>query len=279
MNKTGIEYMDLSWNPIAMRCTPASEGCANCWHLRMADRLAGNTKLPDDVRAAYAGDGPPVRIAERLEQPLKRKKSAVIGVQFMGDLFHEDVPDEFIRHVFQVMGKCEQHVFQVLTKRPERMRNWINEYVVDRDGNPDPFPHIWLGVTVENADNLWRVPELLQTPAAVRFVSCEPLLGPIIVKPCLTENKPRRWYRGIDWVIAGGESGPGARPMHPDWARSLRDQCQAAGVAFFLKQAIIDGRMVKLPELDGKQWREFPNAIQRPRKTQESPAGTFAEAS
>jgi len=183
MNKTNIEYLTHSWNPIAMRCTPVSEGCANCWHLAMANRLAKNPVIPKDRRKAYAG-GKPVLIESEIDAPLKRKKPAIIGVNFMGDLFHPDVSDEMIDAVFSVMAQdiCSplhglntptRHTYLVLTKRPERIL----------EGHPEFFerwPNIWLGVTCENqqtADE--RIPILLQIPAAVRFVSIEPMLSKI----------------------------------------------------------------------------------------------------
>jgi protein gp37 len=192
-------------------------------------------------------------------KPLSWKRPRRIFACSMSDLFHEALPDEAIDRVFAVMALCPQHTFQVLTKRPERMRRYLSQaqgniwdammglpsrrvnYVVMRDGNPViqaapgwPLPNVWLGVSVEDqqrADE--RIPLLLETPAAKRFLSCEPLLGPVDLWPKLIGgvNVP-----GLDWVIVGGESGKGARPMHPDWARSLRDQCQAAGVPFFFKQ-------------------------------------------
>lgn len=248
MNRTDIEYLTHTWNPIAMRCTPISEGCANCWHQRMANRLAGNKNFPEDIRKAYACEGPPVLVESRLTDPMVQKEPARIGVQFMGDLFNENVPDEFISSVFQVMYECPQHIFQVLTKRPQRMYDFISTGRYLRDGI-HPIGWIWLGVSVENqaaADE--RIPLLLQTPAAVRFVSLEPLLGPVDLTKLEHDglyynalSYDTRWIMQVqprarlDWVILGGESGPGATPMHPDWARSVRDQCQAAGVPFFFK--------------------------------------------
>lgn len=282
MNKTRIEYLDYTWNPIAMRCTPVSEGCTNCWHRRMANRLKGNMNLHFDVRRAYAREGPPVLVAERLMEPVKRKKAARIGVQFMGDLFHEDVPFTFIDRVFEVMHDAPHHTYQVLTKRSWRMKAFIEAYEA---WYASPISdNIWLGVSVENqatADE--RIPLLLQTPAAVRFVSLEPLLGPVNAENYLINcdgcdnrgssalfghrppgdglNLYRDACKGaegpsLDWVIVGGESGPGSRPMHPQRARDVRDQCQAAGVPFFFKQngeyIPADGYNQWGTELDGK---------------------------
>jgi protein gp37 len=175
-----------------------------------------------------------------LEKPLSWKKPRRIFVCSMSDLFYESVPDEWIAKVFAVMALCPQHTFQVLTKRPERMR----EYLVERCKAREPLPNVWIGCTVEDqqrADE--RIPVLLETPAAKRFVSCEPLLGPVNFSLVTVEDNngcaAQIWPlhgSGLDWVIAGGESGPNARPSHPDWFRSLRDQCVDAGVPFFFKQ-------------------------------------------
>lgn len=314
MNKTSIEYIDFSWNPIAMRCTPVSEGCANCWHLRMADRLAGNSAFPDEVRRAYAGDEPPVLIGKRLEEPLRRRKPAVVGVQFMGDLFHSDVPFQYTHRVFDVMQQASQHTFLVLTKRPKRMYEFLDIYR-DWPGRNLPYSNVWGLVTAENqkaADE--RIPWLLKCPFAVRGVSCEPLLKPNDLHRWLTcwvcggtgdgigeTDCPACGGTGydtsLDWVICGGESGPGARPMYPAWPRWLRDQAQAAGIPYFFKQhgawlhesqflqlnAIFHSRvsfreksypMYSWPDgtksyrvgkhragrlLDGRTWDEFPN--------------------
>jgi len=228
VNKTGIEYLDLSWNPIAMRCTPCGEGCQQCWHLRMANRLSGNLAIRCDLRAAYAGEEPPVLVEQRLWDPLRRKKPARIGVQFMGDLFHDDVPFEFVHQVFETMERAQWHTFIILTKRPERMQQFIDIYSRWRSW---PLPNVWGLVSAENqqrADE--RMPILLRTPFAVRGVSLEPLLGPVILPDDFLALGKRAW------VIAGGETGPGARPAHPDWFRGVRDACAAADVPFFFKQ-------------------------------------------
>jgi protein gp37 len=270
---TKIEWCEETWNPIT-GCTPISEGCQNCYAKRMANRLRGRCGYPADE---------PFKVTlhkDRLEEPLRRKKPRRMFVGSMGDLFHEDVPDEFIARIWWVMGQCagyldpsryRGHTFLILTKRPERMQKWLNGW---NDGEtrrqwiesfgavydwmsgpkywPDVFPNVWLGVTAENqqrADE--RIPILLQIPAAARFVSVEPMLGPVDLlsndylggcincevyldnpETCINCAQDRK----IDWIICGGESGHGARPMHPDWVRSLRDQCQAAGVPFFFKQ-------------------------------------------
>ena len=290
---TKIEWTDETWNPI-IGCTKKSDGCRNCYALRMAVRLAHNPKLPDATREKYAStvrkvggkwewSGKVALFPERLIEPVRRKKPTRHFVPSMSDLFHEDVPFDFIAAIFGVMALCPNHTFQVLTKRPQRALDWF-DWIKERQpaigpfgvctgfaylklGGPHvrhkqkyllvgqwPLPNVWLGVTAENqatADE--RIPLLLRTPAAVRFVSCEPLLEAAILQGGNCPESPdgpwpdeplhdRAYLRGIcgdervNWVIVGGESGPGARPMHPDWARGLRDQAQAAGVPFFFKQ-------------------------------------------
>lgn len=261
---TKIEWAEETWNPVT-GCSPISEGCRNCSE-RMSKRLAG--------RCGYPADDP-FRVTlhpHKLDEPLKWKKPRRVFVCSMGDLFHEDVPDEFIARIWGIMAKCLNHTFQVITKRPHRMMEWLSR-VKDWEGwkthngeppnvyggsgiivgyNMWPLPNVWLGVTAENqqmADE--RIPILLETPAAVRFVSVEPMLGPVDLisndylggcincEVCLDNPKTcinRAQDRKIDWVICGGESGHGARPMHPEWVRSLKDQCQEAGVPFFFKQ-------------------------------------------
>ena len=253
---THIEWTDATWNPIT-GCSVVSAGCKHCYAMRLAGtRLrhhpsrAGLTR-PTIVGPVWTGD---VRFNEDwLDQPLRWKKPRRIFVCAHGDLFHEAVPDAWIDRVFAVMALAPQHTFQVLTKRPERMKAWVrNERSLDvvlqhwknrKAGQHTwPLPNVHLGVSAENqatADE--RIPLLLQTPAAVRFISAEPLLGPLNLRlflPFATRGRggPAREKGGLDWVIAGGESGPGARPSHPDWFRSLRDQCQAADVPFFFKQ-------------------------------------------
>ncbi len=218
MGKSKIEWTDAVWNPVT-GCTKVSQGCKHCY----AERFA--------KRQGY--DFSQVELhPERLEIPLNWRKPKRVFVDSMSDLFHPNVPDYFIGKVFEIMNLAYNHTFQILTKRPERMVVFATTF---RDF-VGILPNVWLGVSVENqkaADE--RIPLLLQTPAAVRFVSCEPLLGQIDIQiDLLAQNIVTN--TGISWVIVGGESGPGARPMHPDWARSLRDQCQAAGVAFFFKQ-------------------------------------------
>lgn len=264
-DNTGIEWTDATWNPTT-GCTKVSQGCKHCYAERDWPRLV---HLP-----AYQGrEFTDVAChPERLDQPLRWRKPRRIFVNSMSDLFHESVPDEFIDQVFAVMALAHQHTFQVLTKRPARMLAYMNRlgrsakilevgarivgYTLMHDGiclADWPIPNVYLGVSVEDqvtADE--RIPLLLQTPAAVRWISAEPLLGPIDLRFLQPADPPTeidalngthgviRPHRGIcdrlDWVVAGGESGPKARPSHPDWFRSLRDQCKAAGVPFLFKQ-------------------------------------------
>ena len=247
-----IEWTDASWNPVT-GCSHVSPGCDHCYAETLSHRYQWTTKPWGAQHAAENVQLHP----KRLDQPLRWRRPRRIFVNSMSDLFHEQVPDEFIDRVFTVMLLAPHHVFQVLTKRPERMRDYCcNEATVGSVVSlaakvaagfaavkvthaPDHLPGIqlgncWLGVSVEDqrrADE--RIPLLLETPAAVRFLSCEPLLAPITFPlPC----KGSAFWGGLHWVIVGGESGPGARPMEVQWARSIVDQCRAAGVSIFCKQ-------------------------------------------
>lgn len=251
MSKSDIEWTDRVWNPVT-GCTKVSSGCKNCYAERFAGRAMGQWKGRDfgDVRMH----------PERLRLPLDWKNPQKIFVNSMSDLFHEHVPFEFIDEVFEVMRQAHWHTFQVLTKRPGRALAffaWRKQNSVRIEGGRwlinDATPsNVWLGCSVENQKTAFeRILYLLQCPAAVRFVSVEPLLSAVDLEAVKFVAAPGffgdalQWHHrpngagkwpGIDWVICGGESGPGARPMHPDWARSLRDQCQNAGVPFFFKQ-------------------------------------------
>ena len=250
MSKTRIEWADSTWNPVqdkikgkigrGYHCTKCSPGCDNCYAEAM-NILRGNG-LPFDNRATNFE-----LVTKALEAPIHWKKPRRVFVQSMGDLFHEMVPFTLIDEVFKIMARCHQHTFMLLTKRPDMMLSYL-KWLCGKIG-PDISElvtpeNVWWGVTAENqemADK--RIPVLLKIPAKIRFVSVEPMLGPVDLKfseydhvqcvgsvgKCIMQNK-------LDWVICGGESGPNARPMHPDWTRSLRDQCQAAGVSFFFKQ-------------------------------------------
>jgi len=246
-----------TWNPVT-GCTKVSPGCKNCYAERMARRLAGRYGYPEQPHHFDMMLHP-----DKLDLPLRWRKPRMVFSCSMSDLFHKDIPDQFVVAAFQMMALSPHHTFQVLTKRPQRMMHYVADdsfareveaasiiYALRHDGillpsehfNTDrqirwPLPNVWLGVSVENqaaADE--RIPLLLQTPAAVRFVSCEPLLGAVDLTYWLDYDPEVGARPALDWVICGGESGPGARPMHPDWARGLRDQCQQAGVPFFFKQ-------------------------------------------
>jgi len=209
--KSAIEWTDSTWNPVT-GCTKISPGCKHCYAETFAERWRGVPGHPYE-------QGFDLRIwPERLRLPLTWKKPRMIFVNSMSDLFHEDVPVDIVEKVFDVMGEASWHVFQVLTKRAERL--------VELAPRLEWHPNVWMGVSVETAKYLWRVEQLRGVPAGVRFLSIEPLLGPIDGVN----------LEGIDWVIVGGESGPGARPMNPKWVRSIRDQCRRAGVPFFFKQ-------------------------------------------
>ena len=201
----------MTWNPVT-GCTKVSPGCKHCYAERFAKRLQamGMERYANGFELTLHDDA--------LELPLRWRMPRVVFVNSMSDLFHEDVPVEFIQRVFEVMERCPQHVFQVLTKRSERLLKL-------RESLPWPA-NVWMGVSVESPDYTWRINDLRETPAAVRFLSLEPLLSPI------ADLQLER----IHWVIVGGESGPGARPMRVEWVRELRDQCQAEGVDFFFKQ-------------------------------------------
>ena len=306
---TGIEWTDATWNPVT-GCTEVSPGCDHCYAKTFAERWRGTP-------GHYFERGFDVQLRpDKLDLPLRWRKPRRIFVNSMSDLFHDSVPDDYIARVFAIMAVACDHTFQVLTKRHGRMRSLLSgdfrdqvaEEITDMMGaatppgrywpvtfdrstedgwniwGPAKWPllNVWLGVSAENQQ--WadvRIPALLDTPAAVRFVSAEPLLGPIDlfgdwetpgpaiirtgVQTCPnTPDGPSEYdyddQVGVDWVIVGGESGRGARPMHPDWARSLRDECQEAGVAFLFKQW--GGRTPKANgrQLDGRTWDEYPAA-------------------
>jgi protein gp37 len=272
-DKSSIEWTDATWQPIT-GCTIVSPGCTNCYAMKLAGtRLRHHPSrkgLTKDTNAGPVWNGK-VRFNEQwLEQPLSWRAARMVFVCAHGDLFHDEALYGWIVKVFSVMARCERHTFQVLTKRADRMRQLLESsrfiedvYAAACRADPSladrwhwPMRNVWLGVSAERQKEAAdRIPVLLESPAAVRFVSCEPLLGPLDLT-CLqdsrafartvnaltgesTGNDDRPHARSgarIDWVIAGGESGYGARPMHPDWARSLRDQCAAAKVKFFFKQ-------------------------------------------
>lgn len=263
-DKSAIEWTDATWNPVT-GCSKVSPGCAHCYAAALAPRLArmgqrGYTELP------WTPENAAVNVmlhVDRLAMPLRWTRPRRIFVNSMSDLFHELVPDEFIDQVFAVMAMAQQHTFQVLTKRPERMRAWAQGW--EDETAPWPLPNVWLGTSVENqtwADR--RIPELVATPAAVRFLSCEPLLGPVEFSDVTGRSDAvTQWGRkaldGIGWVIVGGESGPDHRPVDPAWVRSIRDQCEAVDVPFLFKQW--GGRTSKAGgrELDGRTHDGYPD--------------------
>lgn len=279
MGNTKIEWAEKVWNPVT-GCKKISPGCQNCYAERMANRLQGRCGYPLEE---------PFRVTlhpERLDEPLRWRKPSMVFVCSMGDLFHEGISESFISSVFYAMQVARQHAFLVLTKRPARMAEFLDRWTHCDHAHPDyawflgagcnsgrpygyghyrvegkrrpPLSNIWLGVTAENQEMAdLRIPILLSIPAAVRFVSIEPMLGPVdltqinlgnnvLINALTGDCTSYHPYGGaktvkdswgkLDWVIVGGESGPKARPMHPDWVRSLRDQCQAAGVPYFFKQ-------------------------------------------
>lgn len=233
MAASKIEWTDATWNPVT-GCNKISPGCKHCYAERLSKRLkaTGMAKYRNGFAVTLHPD--------TLEIPLRWRKPRSIFVNSMSDLFHVDVPDEFIARVFDVMTRAHWHRYQVLTKRPERAAS-LNSYL--------PWPdQIWMGASVESQDYVRRIDQLRETDAAIKFLSLEPLLGPL----------PNLDLQGIDWVIVGGESGPGARPMQGDWARDIRDQCQDAGVAFHFKQwgGVFKKRHGRI--LDGRTWDETP---------------------
>jgi protein gp37 len=230
-----IEWTDATWNPVT-GCSKISPGCKNCYAERMANRLRAMGQ--ENYRNGFEVTMQP----QMLELPLHWKTPRRIFVNSMSDLFHVDVPLSYIKDVFDVMRRARWHQFQVLTKRAERIEelsprlNWQ--------------PNIWMGVSVENEGYLYRIDHLRRTGAHVKFLSLEPLLGPL----------PRIELRGIDWAIVGGESGPGARPMNPDWVTDIRDQCGKAGVVFFFKQWGGVQKKKAGRTLDGRTWDQMPAA-------------------
>ncbi len=297
MSTTTIEWTDETWNPTT-GCDRVSPGCDNCYALTMAKRLKAMEASRIDLellplsQAKYQTDGDPrtsgpgfgiAMHPRELMTPFTWSTPRKVFVNSMSDLFHDGVSDEFLAQVFAVMAATPQHTYQVLTKRHGRMRSLLSNRdfadkcwyacaeVLGVDPSAPalwwpgwPLPNVWLGVSVEDQKRAdLRIPALLKTPAAKRFLSCEPLLGPVDLTLVDFDGSTglhvlEESSYCVDWVIVGGESGPGARPMQPAWVRALRDQCAASEVPFFFKQW--GGRTPKASgrELDGREWSEFP---------------------
>lgn len=231
-----IEWTDATWNPVT-GCTKISQGCKHCYAERMARRLQamGSTRYVNGFRVTLH--------PEVLAQPLHWVKPRRIFVNSMSDVFHPEVPDAFIEEIFSIMARTSQHTYQILTKRPERLARMASSL---------PFPpNVWIGTSVESQDVLYRIDWLRVVPAHVRFLSCEPLLGPLTNLP----------LEGIHWVIVGGESGPRARAMKREWVLDIRDQCLRQGIPFFFKQwgGVQRTRAGRL--LDGRTWDDFPGRL------------------
>lgn len=239
--KTSIEWTEATWNPVR-GCSIVSPGCKHCYAMRQAHRHAGRGGAYEGLtRMAKRGPvwtGKVRTVPALLKAPLGWRAPRRIFVDSMSDLFHESVPDDFVADVFAVMAQAERHTFQILTKRAERMQQLL-AHDLPYEGPVWPLPNVWIGVSVEDQERAdQRIPLLLKTPAAVRWISAEPLLGPVNLRPAWLHGvyAHRDTIRVLDWVVVGGESGPKARPMHPAWARSLRDQCAAVRMPFLFKQ-------------------------------------------
>lgn len=293
--KSSIEWTDATWNPVT-GCDRVSPGCDNCYALALAPRLKamGQRRYQKDGDPKTSGPGFGVTMhPDKLSEPLRWTKPRRIFVNSMSDLFHAEVEDWFIASVFAVMAATPHHTYQILTKRPQRMRRLASNPAAMFEHLPDsvfmetfdtasvrghidvssgthllgarwPLPNVWLGVSVESQEWAWRIDLLAKTPAAVRFLSVEPMIGPVDLEPWLWEEAGPEWAgknpsRDIGWVIVGGESGPNHRPIDPDWVRSLRDRCVDALCPFFFKQW--GGRTPKAGGrlLDGREWNQFPD--------------------
>ena len=301
-DKTAIGWTDATWNPVT-GCSKISLGCQHCWAEALSHRYGWTTQPWAMPHAAANVQVHP----DRLDQPLRWRKPRRIFVNSMSDLFHEAVPDAFLDQVFAIMAMTDRHTFQILSKRPKRMRQYLTNPETPRriadvvlhtapshpiygvravdlyNRSVWPLPNVWLGVSVEDQRRAHeRIPLLLDTPASIRFLSCEPLLGPLDLtdfqpfhETCYCQEEPDGCKprfaigcpeTGIDWVIVGAESGPKARPMNDDWVRSLRDQCQDADVPFFFKQRVAHGKKQLEPVLDDRPWLEFPRVADTSRQ-------------
>jgi protein gp37 len=268
---SAIEWTNKTWNPVT-GCSKVSPGCDHCYAETLAlGRLAGKAGYPGLPWTPENAAENVVLRPERLNQPRSLRAPHMIFVNSMSDLFHPRVPGDFIAEVFAVMADCPRHTFQILTKRPKRMASWAEKY------QPEPLPNVWMGTSIESAEWVSRGDALRKVPAAIRFISAEPLLGPLMDRQsCSTcwdwpdDDCPEcgglQWWFGyesldltdIDWLIVGGESGQGHRPIEAHWVRDLRDACEHTDTAFFFKQwggirPKSGGR-----ELDGRTWDEYP---------------------
>lgn len=253
-DKSKIEWTDATWNPVT-GCTKVSAGCAHCYAETFARRFRGVPAHPYE-------QGFDLKLwPERLDLPLSWKERKMIFVNSMSDLFHDDVPDDFIKRVFDVMSRANHHIFQVLTKRSDRMLTWaLKHFSSDRsrEDTKAAWPeNVWLGVSLENQNYTWRIKHLQKSPAYIRFISIEPLLSPISLDAPLLE--------AIQWVIVGGESGPRARPMKPEWVNEIQNQCKKYRIPFFFKQwGTYDptgkrvGKKAAGRILSGRTWDEIP---------------------
>lgn len=245
VSRSSIEWTEATWNPVT-GCNVISPGCTNCYAMRLAARLAamGSEKYEGTTRTSGGRakwNGKIKLDYLSLDAPRRWKQGRIIFVNSMSDLFHEKISRRFIEAVFEVMLETPQHTYQVLTKRAD---------VLEEVGGKLPWPsNVWMGVSVENQAHAWRIDCLRRTPAAVKFLSLEPLLGPL----------DSLNLEGIDWAIAGGESGPGARAMRPEWVRSIRDQCVRKGTAFHFKQWGGTNKKRTGRLLDGRTWDELPS--------------------
>lgn len=282
-SKSNIGWCDSSWN-FAVGCTKVSSGCQSCYAYAFHDRQHESWKAgrnPETPKQYHRPFSEVQIIPERLTLPLKWRKPRRVFVNSMSDFFHKDIPDEVLIEALAVMAQCPQHQFQILTKRPQRMKRFmgdpelaarvndlVNERLMrvfrkDRGWQVTqpvavewPLPNVWLGVTVESEEVSWRIGDLLETPAAVRFLSCEPLIGPVDLKPWFWEAAGPKWAGnnlrepGIDWVIVGGESGPGFREMAPEWIGHIVLDCMKASVPLFVKQdsGFRSGQQGRIPD-------------------------------
>lgn len=258
-DKSGIEWTDATWNPV-VGCSKVSPGCDNCYAITQAGRIVAMAegRGADTPYEGTVADGDwtgVVRtVPERLDQPLRWRRPRRIFVNSMSDLFHPDVPASFVGDIFDVMRQTPQHTYQILTKRPMRMKGLVSAMYAGWD---EVLPNVWLGTSVESQRYAFRINHLIDTPAAVRFLSIEPMLGPVDLSEwfyahgpwnateygtecscgaAIVDDQDRCNGGRLHWVIVGGESGPGARPMNPEWVRDIRDQCEETAVALFVKQ-------------------------------------------